>query len=177
MSAAFWNAFWLFLGIVAGALVQFLLNWIVQYRQRVVAKNLLKVEIAINRAELKRLREFLLRRKERFVAQQVVESDFFIDMSGFNYRMMDPLINTGLFHAMLGSDGVSRYFRFANELNVQGASNLTSMLRKESEAGKSLEFLDWLLDEKLPEWQSHLDAVEGLAGGPLKLTGPKKSEP
>ncbi|MCB2109900.1 MAG: hypothetical protein KDD88_02645 [Rhodobacteraceae bacterium] len=88
---------------------------------------------------------------------------------------MDPLINTGLFQAMLGTDGVSRYFRFASELNVQNANNLTSMLRSENESGKSLSFLDWLIDDKLPEWQSHLDVVESLTGGPVRLAAPKKS--
>lgn len=165
MSSMFWNALWLFLGVVAGALVQFVLGWITQRRQRAAARKLLRVETAINRSELERLAEFLKRKKERFVAGQIEEGDFFMDMSGFNYRIMDPLINTGYFHEMLGPDGVARYFRFANELNVRNAVNIAEMLKLEAGQNRSLKLLDWLLDTKLPEWQSHLDVVEGKIGG------------
>ena len=156
----FFNSFWLFLGIVAGAGIQFTLSWIVQRQQRSMAKKLFRVETEINRRELLKLTESIRRMKERFIARQVSEQDFFIDMSGFNYRIIDPLVNTGHFHSLLGADGVAQYFRFANELNIQRASWLMEELRKQHDDGNSLNFIDRLLETKIPEWETSLSLVE-----------------
>ena len=167
MSEMFFNSLWLFLGVVAGAAIQFTLNWIVLRQQRSTAKRLFRVETAINREELRKLSKDLKRKKERFVARQVSDGDFFIDMSGFNYRIIDPLVNTGHFHSLLGPDGVAQYFRFANELNIERASWMMDALRAQHEAGQSLGFLDWLIDTKLPEWETSLSLVEGKLGAPV----------
>ena len=129
-----------------------------------MAKKLFRVETQINRTELGKLAENLRKKKERFVATQISEQEFFIDMSGFNYRIIDPLVNTGHFHALLGADGVAQYFRFANELNVQRASWMMEMLRKEHDEGKSLSFFDWLIETKIPEWEESLSLVERKLG-------------
>lgn len=100
--SAFANAFWVFVGIVAGALIQHGLKWLVQRTQRENAKRVFRVETSINRNVLEILSESLKRKKERFVAGQQTDQDFFIDMSGFNYRIVDPLINAGYFHDLLG---------------------------------------------------------------------------
>ncbi|WP_212524039.1 hypothetical protein [Actibacterium sp. MT2.3-13A] len=164
MSEMFFNSLWLFLGVVSGAAIQFTLNWIVQRQQRSTAKRLFRVETAINREELRKLSEALKRKKERFVARQVSDVDFFVDMSGFNYRIIDPLVNTGHFHALLGPDGVTQYFRFANELNIERASWMMNALRAQHEEGQSLGFLDWVIDTKLPEWDASLSLVEEKLG-------------
>ena len=164
MSQFFFNALWLFLGIVAGSLVQYFLNWLTLTKQRSNAKRIFAIETALNRSELNKLKQAIQRKKERFIAAQVLDHDYFLDMSGFNYRIVDPLINSGHFHEMLGPDGVARYMRYANELNVGNANNLINLLRSEDEAGRSLAFLDWLLDTKIPEWEGHLGFVENLVG-------------
>lgn len=166
---AFANAFWVFIGIVAGALIQHGLNWLTQRKQRENAKRLFRVETSINRSALQSLAENLRRKKERFVAGQQVDQDFFIDMSAFNYRLVDPLINSGHFHEFLGAEGVKRYFQYAGELNINNAQNLIAMLRQEAEAGRSLNMLDWLIDTKLTEWESHLSFVEYNLGGVKNL--------
>ena len=166
---SFWNAFWLFLGVVAGALIQFILNWVSTRLQRKSAKRVFRVETSINRTALEVLETSLNRKKERFVAGQVGDSDYFIDMSAFNYRIVDPLINAGYFHDFLGAEGVQRYMRYAGELNVNNAQNLSGILRQETEAGRSLGFLDWLIDTKLPEWDGHLSFVENRLGGKVEV--------
>jgi len=167
--AAFSNGFWVFIGIVAGALIQYSLNWIGQQNQRKNAKRVFRVETAINRDALDALSETLRRKKERFIAGQKTDQDFFIDMSAFNYRIVDPLINAGYFHDLLGSIGVQRYFRYAGELNTGNAQNLMSLLRQEDEAGRSLSLLDWIIDTKLSEWNGHLAYVEERIGDGKKL--------
>ncbi len=158
------NAVWLFLGIVAGSLIQYFLNWLTFRKHRANAKRIFAVETAINRTELNKLKREIQRKKERFTAGQILDHDYFLDMSGFNYRIVDPLINTGHFHEILGPEGVARYMKYANELNVGHANNLINMLRTEDEAGRSLAFLDWLLETKVPEWEGHLGFVEECVG-------------
>lgn len=64
---------------------------------------------------------------------------------------------------------MQRYFRYAGELNTNNAQSLMSLLRQEAEAGRSLAMLDWLIDTKLPEWDSHLSYVEEKLGEGSKL--------
>ncbi|MEI4263652.1 hypothetical protein [Roseovarius sp. D0-M9] len=118
-STAFQQSFWLFLGVVAGALIQFLFHYIISRSQRGKAKKLFLVEIEINAEVLKTLEAEILRKKSRFVSGQQNEYDFNFDFSDFNYRMVDPLINTGHFHQIVGAVGVKSYFTFMNNLNVQ----------------------------------------------------------
>ena len=125
--------------------------------------------MSINRNGLEVLSEGLKRKKERFVAGQQVDADFFVDMSNFNYRIVDPLISAGYFHDLLGPEGVQRYFRFAGELNTNNAQNLMSSFRQEADAGRSLAFLDWLIDTKLNEWHSHLSFIEDKLGEGSRL--------
>ena len=80
-------------------------------------------------------------------------------MRHFNYRIVDPLINTGWFHQFLGANGVKSYFGVMNDLNVNSARNLSDMLREGHHSGKSLEFLDWILDVKIPEWRKILTEI------------------
>ena len=164
VSQFFFNALWLFLGIVAGSLVQYFLNWMTLRKQRENAKRIFAVETAINRAALNRLVSDARRKKDRFTAGQEQEHDYFLDMSAFNYRIVDPLINTGHFHEILGPDGVAKYMKYANELNNANANNLHDILKKEATAGKSLNFWDWLIDTKVPEWESNLNYVENKLG-------------
>lgn len=178
--SAFANAFWVFVGIVSGAVIQHLLAMVTIRKQKSNAKRLFRVETAINRSALDSLSNLVVKKKERFVASQQTDQDFFIDMSSFNYRIVDPMINAGYFHEFLGPEGVARYFRYANELNINNAQNLAAILRQEADAGRSLGFLDWLIDTKLPEWDGHLSLVENKLGGKvivnrIEYTVPKGS--
>lgn len=166
---AFANAFWVFVGIVAGALIQYLLGWLSLRSQRRNARRLFGVEATINRQALDDLKESFRRKKDRFVAGQVADTDYYIDMSRFNYRIVDPLVNSGHFHDILGPEGVQRYFRYAGDLNIENAKSLLAIFRQEAESGRSLNFLDWIVDTKFPEWDGHLDFVERRIGESIYL--------
>ena len=150
------NAFWVFVGIVAGSLIQFVLHFLILRSQRNKAARLFAAEIEINEGALALVESSLKRKKERFAANQQTDVDFWFDYSTFNYRMVDPLINTGHFHDIFGSEGVKLYFEFMNELNVDAANRAEQLLRGDAERGQSLACLDWFLETRLPEWKKTL---------------------
>jgi hypothetical protein len=78
----------------------------------------LRAELAINRGELDKFKNDIDKKKQRLASRQVQELDYYFDFSGFNYRIVDPLIISGHFHSLLGADGVKHYFRCINDLNV-----------------------------------------------------------
>ena len=105
-----------------------------------------------------------MRKKSRFVSGQQNEYDFNFDFSDFNYRMVDPLINSGHFHAIVGAAGVKSYFTFINDLNVQSQLVYKNLLMREHEQNKSVRFLDYMIDTKLKEWRDTLDLLRQIAG-------------
>jgi hypothetical protein len=157
------NAFWVFVGIVAGSIIQFLFHYIILRSQRKNAKQLFRAEIEINEGALAQVEAAIRKKKERFSAHQQTESDYWFDFKSFNYRMVDPLINSGHFHAILGPEGVKRYFEFMNELNVEAAVRAEQLLRREDDEKKSLAYLDWFLDTKIPYWKETLRIIRSKA--------------
>ncbi|OOY21690.1 hypothetical protein BMI86_03795 [Thioclava sp. DLFJ5-1] len=144
MEQAFWNAFWLFLGIVAGALVQHALNALVKHSQRKNAIAVLKTEITINLQALEDFKKRISGLRELISAQQIDEQDLFVSTAEFDYSLVSPLVNSGHFHAELGPEFVKAYFSFMRFFNNENAKLLNSMLRTEHEKGSSLKYLDWL---------------------------------
>jgi hypothetical protein len=63
----------------------------------------LRAELAINRGELDKFKNDIDKKKQRLASRQVQELDYYFDFSGFNYRIIDPLIMSGHFHSLLGS--------------------------------------------------------------------------
>ena len=159
-SPAFQNAFWVFVGIVAGSLIQFLFHYLVLRSQKANARRLLGAEVSLNRVELEAFEKQVERKKGKFSSGQADDFDFLFDMSGFNYRMVDPLINSGHFHDILGPEGVKMYFRFMNDLNVNAAGHLNTILTEKHHDNSSISFLDWLIDVKVQEWSGTLDYIE-----------------
>ena len=151
------NAFWVFVGIVAGSLIQFVLHFLILRSQRNKAARLFAAEIEINEGALALVESSLKRKKERFAANQQTDGDFWFDYSTFNYRMVDPLINTGHFHDIFGSKGVKLYFQFMNDLNLDAATRAEQILRGEAKKGQSLACLDWFLETRLPQWKETLE--------------------
>jgi hypothetical protein len=155
---AFANAFWVCLGIIAGALVQFLLNWIVSLSQRRNALAALRTEIELNLGESASIRARLIYIKERLAAGQIQEADLFLSMQGFDYSIVNPLVVTGHFHVTLGAMKVRRYFEFMRFLNNSNAQVINSMMRTEHERGQSLNYLDWLI-KKVDELNEGLKLI------------------
>ncbi len=150
----FQNAFWVFIGIVSGSVIQFLFHYIVVISQRRNAKKLFRVEIEINSDVLSALETDLIKKREFFVSRQQTEQDYYFNLDNFNYTMVSPLINSGHFHAIVGSAGVKKYFQFMNELNSQKAVIFQQMLRVQDEENTSVRLLNWLLATKIPEWKA-----------------------
>ncbi len=92
------EAFWVFVGIVAGALIQFLLQ---KLEKRSGAKNafqVLKTEIDLNLDEVGRFKERIGGLKELIASQQIKPDDIRVFMGSFDYSAMGPLTNQGYFH-------------------------------------------------------------------------------
>lgn len=142
--SGFWSAFWLFFGIVVGALIQYGLGRAAARDARRLALQVLKVEIQMNLLEAERFRERILYLRERISADQIETEDIFVTTSGFDYSALPPLVNSGFFHSSLGADSVRRYLEFQRFFNNGYATTINSVLRTEHERGKSLDYLDWL---------------------------------
>lgn len=160
VTLAFWNAFWIFIGIVAGAAIQYVLQWFASLSQRKNAKRLMKIEIEINRRALAALSSHIAETKEYALSNELAGRYIFFDMSGFSYLLSNPLISTGHFHDILGADGVSAYFKFAQDLNTSNAQNIKALFDQEVQNGKTMSFLNWLINTKMIEWSEQLGQVE-----------------
>jgi len=157
---AFANAFWVFVGVVAGALIQYLLGWLTLHSQKKNAMKALLTEISMNREEVKEFEKRIRYLRERISASQISDADLFISMQGFDYSIVNPLVESGHFHVLLGHKDVKNYFEFMKFFNNNNAQLINSMLRTEHEKSKSLDYLIWLEDKaktllgKLQEVQS-----------------------
>ena len=143
-NAAFQNALWLFLGIVAGALVQFMLS---RMQVRSGANNALRVmktEIELNLDEYENFKRQIARLKELISAGQVNEGELLITMEGFNYSAVNPLVQQGFFHYMLGAEKAKEYFAFMRFFNNDNANVLTNILRNQHQLSKSIAFLNYI---------------------------------
>lgn len=159
---AFANAFWVFVGVVAGALIQYLLGWLTQRSQKRNAMKALLTEISINRKEVAEFINRLWYLRERVSANQISDADLFISMQGFDYSIVNPLVNSGHFHVLLGHKDVKNYFEFMKFFNNQNADLINSMLRTEHEKAKSLDYLTWL-EDKATALLGKLDEVQSIA--------------
>ncbi|MFD0858885.1 hypothetical protein [Roseovarius aquimarinus] len=158
------SAFWVFVGVVAGAIIQFFFHYIISLSQRANAKRLFRVELEINSELLAGVEADLLRKKSLFVSGQQNETDFIFNFFDFNYRMVDPLINTGHFHAIVGADGVKAYFQFMNDLNSGNAISLEKILRRQHDENTSVRFLDHLIEVKLKQWKTTISLMRKKVG-------------
>jgi hypothetical protein len=112
VSQFFFNAVWLFLGIVAGAIVQHLMNALAYRRQARIALQVMQIEISYNISEVERFKKHLDWLRNRITASQIDEHDFFLPMQKFDYSSVGPLTNSGYFHVLLGPELVRNYLEF-----------------------------------------------------------------
>lgn len=159
-STAFQNAFWLFLGIVAGALVQHLLHRLNMRWQRNTAFEVLKSEIELNLDALTELERRAVYLKSRISGSQIDENELFLSMAQFDYSVVGPLVNQGFFHAMLGPDLIKKYFGFSRHFNNDYARIVSSNLRLKHEEGKSLDYLDAMI-EAIYAARKALEVIKG----------------
>ncbi|TDK41007.1 hypothetical protein [Antarcticimicrobium luteum] len=141
-SPAFQNGFWVFVGIVAGAFIQYFLGYLQGRKQAKNALKVMQIEIEYNLGEVKALLDHIEWMRSRISAGQILVGDLFFPMEKFDYSSIAPLANSGYFHILLGPERVKKYLEFNNFFRVENGSSLTSMLRTEHGAENSLNFLD-----------------------------------
>ncbi len=78
--------------------------------------------------------------------------------------MVDPLINTGHFHAVVGADGVKAYFQFMNDLNSRNAITLEKILRRQHDENTSVRFLNHLIEIRLTQWKNTISLMRKKVG-------------
>ncbi|HAW45629.1 MAG TPA: hypothetical protein DCX34_00055 [Roseovarius sp.] len=101
----------------------------------------------MNLDEYEKLKEKLANLRQLISAGQVDESELLITMEGFDFSAMNPLIQQGFFHYMLGADKTKKYFAFVRFFNNNNAKVLTEILRNQHQAGKSISFLSYIQQE------------------------------
>jgi hypothetical protein len=143
-SNGFANAFWILVGIMVGALIQFMFHVLVERRQRNNALAVLSVEIEMNLTELQSFREWLRYLRERIAANQITPENIFISMKGFDYSALGPLVSSGHFHYQLGPQGTRSYINFVRFFSNDNADLINSKLQTEHAAGRSLDFIQAL---------------------------------
>lgn len=151
---AFMSGFWVFVGIVAGVVVQIGANLWMARRQKANAKDVLRCELEMNLAEIEKLRERLGKLKQRVTSNQL-EGTEFIDMLAFDYSALQPLVQAGYFHKLLGSEGVKDYFTAMKFFNNETAQFLTQRLWAEHDQNKSVVYIQWL-EEQIKRHETEL---------------------
>lgn len=141
---AFWNGFWVFIGVVAGAGIQYRLMQMTLAKQREMAFKVLKTEAEMNCAEVDSFFDRIVYLKERVGASQIEQNDLFVSMQAFDYSALNPLVNSGHFHSMLSAEDVRSYLEFVRFFSNGNADIVNSQLRTEHDRGKSIDYLDWL---------------------------------
>ncbi|WP_298915109.1 hypothetical protein [uncultured Roseobacter sp.] len=85
---AFWNGFWVFIGVVAGAGIQYRLMQKTAVKQREMAFKVLKTETEMNCAEVDIFLDRIVYLKDRVGAGQIEQNDLFISMQAFDYSAL-----------------------------------------------------------------------------------------
>lgn len=143
-SSEFLSAWWVFVGVVAGALIQHALNKLTARSSAKNALSVMKVEAETNLEEVQIFLGHLSRFKEKIGAGQTSQDDFYFPMANFDFSALAPLVNNGYFHAMLGPKLSRHYLDFVRSFSNQNGVQLAEPLRREHEEGKSLDFLHHL---------------------------------
>jgi len=164
----FWAGFGIFTGIVAGAIIQHLLNALSLRRQARNALQVMQTEIAYNQSEVAELRNRIQWLKQRISASQISEDDLFLPMQKFDYSSIGPLTNAGYFHVLLGPEKVRAYLEFYHFFRIENGQQLTIMLKAEHQQGNSLAFLEWV-EERAEKLVNALDPIRGAKLAPMKM--------
>ena len=82
-------------------------------------------------------------------------------MLGFDYSALNPLVTSGHFHKMLGSDGAKMYMSGTRFFNNETAARLSQMLQSEYARQDFLRFMAWL-EERIAEEEGNFEDVRSL---------------
>ncbi|WP_300013178.1 hypothetical protein [uncultured Roseobacter sp.] len=128
-NTAFVNAFWVFVGIVAGALIQWVLNYLTFRSSFRRARRVFYSEVLINWRELRSL-EIRLKQLRKAIEDGTARAELVsVDMSRFAYRTIDLLINSGNFHQIFSPETMSKVFEFSSVFNQNYGNYSTGRIR------------------------------------------------
>ena len=149
----------LFVGILAGVVVQLTAQLILMNIQRRNAVRVFKTEVEFNAHAMAEFRQRFDRLLNRVSSGQATEVDLYFSMSDFDYSAVAPLNNSGYFHTLLQSDGARHYFSVMRFFNNPNAEWLTHKVQADHRERRLLDFLEWL-EGKIEEGQKSLKAVQ-----------------
>lgn len=119
-----------FLGLVAGVVVQVAAQWVDRWRNQGYAKRLLKVEIELNLDILSDLQKEIVRIKDLAAAQGLGEHDHYVNMRLFSYNAATALINHGWFHRILNKQSIRSIYEFMSFYNQENANFIFGRFRQ-----------------------------------------------
>lgn len=155
------TALGLFAGIVAGALIQYVFQWLTIYRQKKNAKRILTVEIKHNLSLLPQVRKTLSSIKAKAGAQSLDQNETYIDMRLFNYRASDVLIYHGWFHTTLNEKHIKDLFEVLLTFNNNTAIQWHAMLKESldrKDYGNIVRICEWA-EQKCEQAEERLGEV------------------
>ncbi|MBP0483577.1 hypothetical protein [Sagittula salina] len=141
MTTAFTNSLWLFLGIVAGSLIQLLLQYVERQRQASAALKVLQNEIIFNLRVADEFLQIVEDQIRPLQSGEIEPRDFYFPTHSFDYSALGPLNNSGFLHLLLGPDRMSRLLRFQGFFNNAHGSALSHQLISNANSGKGIQFL------------------------------------
>lgn len=163
------NPFWLFLGVVAGALIQTILHWLERHGQASAALKVLQIEIRYNLEKAENYIREIERQKELVVSRELLAANVFFPMAEFDYSAMGPINNTGFLHILLGADSLGRVLRFSGHFNNRSGELLYAALKQSEAAGKSVKFLRDEI-ERAKELRRQLTPISKAKKVPFRLS-------
>ena len=143
-TAAFQNGFWLFVGVVSGAFVQYVLGAITARKQAKTALSVMKIELEHNLGKVDDFVEHVRGLKQRVSAGQIPVDDVYFPLFRFDCSSVGPLSQTGYFHIFLGPKLLHSYLEFIRFFRDDNGRFLKQKFVSEHDAGRSLDFLDWV---------------------------------
>jgi len=144
-SEAFSNAFWVFVGIVAGTVVQLFAQFLDRQRQAKAALQVLNAEINHNLKQVDAFMDSTRDQLEQLNADEVSPDQFIFWTETFDYSALGPLNNSGYLHILLGADLMSNLLRFTGFFNNDKSRSLHELLQKEYAKGNQTKYVQWVL--------------------------------
>ncbi|WP_149779284.1 hypothetical protein [Roseovarius litoreus] len=135
------NPFWLFLGIVSGALIQYFLGWLERHRQARTALKVLQIEVRRNLELADLYIQHIVEQCQLVSAQEREANEVYFPTQSFDYSAMGPLNNSGYLHILLGPQVLSDLLRFNSHFNNRNADLLHDYLVQSARHGSATTFL------------------------------------
>ncbi|WP_425099636.1 hypothetical protein [Tropicibacter sp. S64] len=167
--AAFANAFWVFVGVVAGALIQSALGFVERNRQGSSALQVLQIEAQFNLEELQVFKDEIARQKVLLTAGEINSQQVFFPMASFDYSALGPVNNSGYLHLLLGSDLLKELLSFSKFFNNRNGEILHAQLQQEAAQNRSVHFLD-RVEKRASELEQGLMRITQVSKRPLSLS-------